>query len=353
MSRAVLLGVPDTRRTNYFKRAAAQAGLPLFFLDWNDWQRQLKQFSNEQILMKIDPPHWDSPYLNELDNLAQEYKQQLSSLKSAADTYNIRFLNHPSAIAALLDKSSCKNTLSHAGLPVTELLAKTLPHGKTAQTGCCTIRHTEQLLDTMQIHRVNQAFIKPANGSGAAGVSALRVHPRSGRMALYTCAAIHPKHGLSNTGRLRCFTDKTHILSLLNELLQTECIIERWYAKASHQGYSYDLRVVVQDQRADYLLARLSKGPITNLQLNNRPLNFNSLGIPAVVRERIMQLCQKAMGLFPGLLYAGIDILLEKESLTPRIIEMNGQGDLIYQDIFDKNTIYCRQAGILKRMEEQ
>lgn len=72
MSRAVLLGVPDTRRTNYFKRAAAQAGLPLFFLDWNDWQRQLKQFSNEQILMKIDPPHWDSPYLNELDNLAQE-----------------------------------------------------------------------------------------------------------------------------------------------------------------------------------------------------------------------------------------------------------------------------------------
>ena len=32
---------------------------------------------------------------------------------------------------------------------------------------------------------------------------------------------------------------------------------------------------------------------------------------------------------------------------------MNAQGDLIYQDIFDKNTIYCRQAGILKRMEEQ
>ena len=43
---------------------------------------------------------------------------------------------------------------------------------------------------------------------------------------------------------------------------------------------------------------------------------------------------------------------LEKESLTPRIIEMNGQGDLIYQDIFNENTIYRRQAELLKRMGE-
>ena len=43
-----------------------------------------------------------------------------------------------------------------------------------------------------------------------------------------------------------------------------------------------------------------------------------------------------------------MDILLEKGSLRPRVIEMNGQGDLIYQDIYDKNKIYRHQAEMMK-----
>ncbi len=362
MSRAVLLGVSDTRRTDYFKRAANETGLSLFFLDWNGWDGQMKQFSNETVAMKIDPPRWDSPYLKELDKLAADYRRRLSGLAQAADAYPIRFLNHPSAIAALLDKLACKETLLCAGLPVTMPFAVTPPHGPAAgeppaqpfgsAAGCATIGHAADLLCAMQERGVCQVFVKPVNGSGAAGVSAFRVQPGSGRMALYTCAALHPAKGLFNTKRLRCFTDRAQILPLLDSLLQTRCIVERWYAKASHQGCSFDLRAVVQDGRIDYLLARLSKGPITNLQLNNRPLPFSALGLPASVQEEITALCQKAMGLFPGLRSAGIDILLEKESLTPRIIEMNGQGDLIYQDIFNENPISRRQAELLKRMGE-
>lgn len=340
MSRAVLLGVPDTRRTEYMQKAAACAGLPLFFWDWRDWQKQLRQAFDEPIRMKIDPPRWDSPYLSELDGLAGDYKQKLLCLAAAADTHPIRFLNHPSAIAALLDKASCKKTLAQAQLPVTELLTE------------APLENIQQLFDAMQTHGVCQVFIKPKNGSGAAGVSAFRIQPRSGQMALYTCAAPHPQKGLSNTKRLRCFTDKEQIHSLLHELFKTECILERWYAKASYQGYSYDLRAVVQNGQIDCLLARLSKGPVTNLQLNNRPLAVSALSLPAFVQENIERLCQQAAALFPGLLSAGIDILLEKGSLTPRIIEMNGQGDLIYQDIFHENKIYRRQAELLKRMEE-
>ena len=51
---------------------------------------------------------------------------------------------------------------------------------------------------------------------------------------------------------------------------------------------------------------------------------------------------------FPGLRCAGIDILLERGSLKPRIIEMNAQGDLIYQDIYHENIIYRRQAERMK-----
>ena len=64
--------------------------------------------------------------------------------------------------------------------------------------------------------------------------------------------------------------------------------------------------------------------------------------------EEIQDLCQRSMKLFPGLRSAGIDILLERGSLKPRIIEMNAQGDLIYQDIYGKNVIYRRQAEMMR-----
>ena len=55
------------------------------------------------------------------------------------------------------------------------------------------------------------------------------------------------------------------------------------------------------------------------------------------------------MDCFPGLRSAGIDILLEKGSLRPRIIEMNAQGDLIYQDIYHENVIYSQQVRMIKK----
>ena len=99
----------------------------------------------------------------------------------------------------------------------------------------------------------------------------------------------------------------------------------------------------------DFLLARLSKGPITNLHLNNAPLDVRELGLPARILDSVTHICQKSMECYPGLRSAGIDILLEKGSLEPRIIEMNAQGDLIYQDIFKDNIIYRHQAEIFRK----
>lgn len=56
-------------------------------------------------------------------------------------------------------------------------------------------------------------------------------------------------------------------------------MVERWYAKAEYAGFSYDLRAVLQDGRLDFLLGRLSKGPITNLHLNNHPLPADRPGL--------------------------------------------------------------------------
>lgn len=339
MRQAALLGNPDTKRTRYFMQAAEKAGVPVVFADWKQWRERLP---DGEVFLKIDPPLWDSCGLDSLDGLAEDYTEQLAELSCMTGERYIKFLNHPVAIADLLDKRVCKKKLHKAGLSVTEQLAE--------ESGACGDRTgAGELLERMRQQGMYQVFIKPVKGSGAAGVSAFRFQPATGKMALYTCALNHPALGLVNTRRLRRFSQPGEILGLLDRILQLDCVIERWYAKADYHGFSYDLRVVVQDGRMDFILARLSRGPITNLHLNNHPLDAADLALSEEVTVSVNELCRKAMECFPGLRSAGIDVLLEKGSLTPRIIEMNAQGDLIYQDIYHDNIIYRHQAEVMRK----
>lgn len=358
LKQAVLLGNADTKRTTYFRQAAEQAGLPVLFVDWKDiplwkenqlvdWKdiplRKKNQMRQGEYLIKIDPPLWDSCYLEELEQLARSYREQLRMLSEAAESYPLKFINDPVAIGQLLDKRVCKKKLEQAGLSVTRLL----------EQGQVNIRTAQQLFCAMQKAGVYQVFIKPVNGSGAAGVSAFRWQPKTGRMALYTCALLHPESGFVNTKRLRRFVRTEEVTAYLDRILALDCVIERWYAKAEYKNCSYDLRAVVLDGKIEYLLGRLSRGPVTNLHLNNHPLEAGEPGIPERVLEEIALLCKKATDCFEGIRIAGIDILLEKGSLRPRIIEMNAQGDLIYQDIFHENRIYKRQVQMMREWMEK
>ncbi len=341
MRKVALLGNPDTKRTDYFRQAAKKASLPICFVDWNDWGKQWGSFPEAGLFLKIDPPLWKSCSLGELDSLVGDYKRKLDKLAGMADTYKIQYFNHPLAIAGLLDKRACKKKLCQKGLPVTESL-------EAEGVEEPNLLSVEMLLERMEKCDIHQVFIKPLIGSGAAGLTAFRGQPRSGKMVLYTCSLEQEGIGLVNTKRLRRFTEPEQIVSLLNRLLNLDCIVERWYAKEEYQGYSYDLRAVVQEDNVDFLLARLSKGPITNLHLNNHPMEAGMLGLPASVLDSVEEICRKAMECFTGLRSAGIDILLERGSLKPRIIEMNAQGDLIYQDIYHRNVIYSHQVQIMK-----
>ncbi len=352
MRQLCLLGNPGSRRTVFLEQAAAQAGTAFCFLDWKDWEHAAELWGRAEAeqetdwFVKIDPPLWDSCCLKELDGLTLEYRQHLAELYRLAQSISVTFWNPPEVIEMLLDKETCKQRLTAAGLPVTETVP--LLSGDAGKKDSVKV-----LLEQMDSMGICQIFLKPIRGSGAAGVSALRVQPRTGRMALYTCAALHPVYGLVNTRHLRRISDRREITELLGEILGLGCMAERWYAKAEHQGFSYDLRVVVQEGRMDYVLARLSRGPITNLHLNNHPLETEALGLAPKVMASVRALCLQAMACFPALRSAGIDILLEKGSLRPRIIEMNAQGDLIYQDIFQENRIYRRQAERMKQWLEE
>ncbi len=392
MRQAVLLGSPGTKRTIYLEKGAEAEGISFRLLDWkkfpfrsadspasplrkdlvlkNDFRDDTaladpfwNETAWENVFLKIDPPLWESCCLDELNILARDYEKKLQWLAELGKKRQITFLNKPEDILALLDKRACKRRLAEAGIPVTEELdgigravfpvAETLDSvGQAVLPVAETldgVGRADLLLGSMERRRIFQVFIKPVCGSGAAGAAAFRWQPRSGRMILYTCAMENPETGrLVNTKRLRRFTDRKQVLSMIGRLLELGCIVERWYAKAEHNGFSYDLRAVVQDGRMDFILARLSSGPITNLHLNNHPLKGNDLGLPCHVMEDVEQLCIRAAGCYPELRSVGIDVLLEKGSLRPRIIELNGQGDLIYQDIYDQNRIYLHQAEMMK-----
>lgn len=392
MRQAVLLGSPGTKRTIYLEKGAEAEGISFRLLDWkefpfrsadspasplrkdlvlkNDFRDDTaladpfwNETAWENVFLKIDPPLWESCCLDELNILAQDYEKKLQWLAELGKKRQITFLNKPEDILALLDKRACKRRLAEAGIPVTVELdgigravfpvAETLDSvGQAVLPVAETldgVGRADLLLGSMERRRIFQVFIKPVCGSGAAGAAAFRWQPRSGRMILYTCAMENPETGrLVNTKRLRRFTDRKQVLSMIGRLLELGCIVERWYAKAEHNGFSYDLRAVVQDGRMDFILARLSSGPITNLHLNNHPLKGNDLGLPCHVMEDVEQLCIRAAGCYPELRSVGIDVLLEKGSLRPRIIELNGQGDLIYQDIYGQNRIYLHQAEMMK-----
>lgn len=347
---AVLLGNAGTKRWIYFGKGARQEGLNVVFLDWKEWELLrplLLRYRAKGIFLKIDPPLWDSCRLDRLNQLEGHYQEQLMAIASLGEDFPLQFLNRPEGILGLLNKQDCKKRLIQAGIPVTDILEGAGDNGR--------IDSAQKLLELMDDRRVFQVFIKPVAGSGAAGIGAFRFQPKTGRMALYTCAMENPEDsGLVNTKKLRCFGESRYFpgsqtVRLLNRLLSLDCIVERWYPKEEAKGYSYDLRAVVQDGRMDFCLARLSKGPITNLHLNNHPLPASQLGLPSQVFQEIENICLEALRCYPSLRSAGIDLLLEKGSLRPRIIEMNGQGDLIYQDIFNENKIYRHQARMIRQ----
>ena len=147
-----------------------------------------------------------------------------------------------------------------------------------------------------------------------------------------------------NTKKLFNITEKSKIYKLTDFILKNGAIIERWVPKDDVDKIVYDLRIVYQFNKIDFIQVRGSKqGSITNLHLNNLPIDISSIYLTDEIKQDMSVLCQKSMQLFPNLNVAGFDILLEKNTKKPYIIEINSQGDLMYKDIFDNNMIYKNQ----------
>lgn len=325
----IVAGNAPSKRIEYFVEAGRKLETEVRFLTYGELFDCLPQ--RRQAVVKLEP--WVSSETGFLEyaRLNEEYQAALRRLDGVVLPDDVHFLNAPHALLQALDKKETKRILAANALNATPLLGA--PHSYEELAGA--------LSDCPR-----GCFLKPRYGSGAGGVMAIRHRPHpKGWVAYTTLQAVDGV--IRNTKRIQRLTKEQEIRPLAETVMRTGAVLEEWIPKEQWQGENYDLRVVCGQTEVQYVVVRCSKGCITNLHLNNKARLWDELALPEEVCRRIFLLCRQAVRAM-DLQYAGVDVLIERGTGTPYIIEVNGQGDHIYQDMYAGNSIYAGQIKTIK-----
>ena len=257
--RIILIGEADSKRTEFFLKAAASQQVSVDFYEWSEWRTK----NIEGGVVKIDPPSFHAYNILTLSDKIKEYEEQLFELDEMGQKKGVRFLNPPAEILQLLDKVACKEKLQKHHVAVTTMVAK-------------QVRNYMELKALMMERKLYSVFLKPVYGSGAAGILALSMNPVKGNVVAYTAACIEDDV-LFQQKNIRKITEEKEVELLVNAITSLETIVERWYPKATLEGEPFDFRVLWQFGRMEYLVARKSASPITNLHLNNGAVSLEDV----------------------------------------------------------------------------
>lgn len=332
----ILIGESDSKRTEFFLKAADEQQVKVYFFPWSEWRNK----DIEGGFVKIDPPSFDEYNILALTDKIKDYEEQLLILEELGKEKGICFFNSPVGILQLLDKMVCKEKLQEHNLPVTTMIGK-------------NPKNFLELKAIMKEKKCWSVFLKPVYGSGAAGIIALSMQPVTGKLAAYTAVCVE-QNRLLQQKKIRKITAEKEIGEIVNAITSLDTIVERWYPKAGINKESFDFRVLWQFDQMEFIVARKSASPITNLHLNNGAISLEELFKTQASWNRndtlkeMEELCRNAMAVFPQVQMAGLDVMLDRKTGKPRIIEMNGQGDLLYQDIYGENQIYTSQIAYMQ-----
>ena len=319
-----------SKRIEYFVEAGKHLQTEVCFMTYEELFSCLPLL--RQAVIKLEPCVSDETDFLKYALLNRAYKETLQRLSEMSLPDDVYFLNTPDALLRALDKKETKEVLMDKGLKVTPMLPSPQSFDELRQL----------LADCGR-----GCFLKPRYGSGAGGIMAVRYQPSRNKWVVYT--TLQQVDGvIHNTKRIHRLSTEKEMIPLAEAVMQTEAILEEWIPKEQLQGENYDLRVVCRESEIDYIVVRCSKGSITNLHLNNKAHWWNELSLPEVVRQQIYFQCQEAVQSL-DLQYAGVDVLIERGTDIPYIIEVNGQGDHVYQDMFAHNSIYIQQIKNIKK----
>ncbi|SPF06479.1 STM4014 family protein [Streptomyces sp. MA5143a] len=332
-SRWAVVGNGENRRVGLFVAAAEAAGVGTpRVVEWRDVLRDGGHAFADDEVVRLDSPGEDA----EVDRLLRGVDDP-TRVEGSATWYG-RFLDavgslrggvrldDPADLAVLFDKRLCHARLDAADVPV--------PPSPTSGDRTA-VRGWDDVRALMREHGMPRVFVKPAHGSSASGVLAVE-SSASGRIRATTSVEVaadgrlRAPLRLHNSLRVRRYTDEREIAGIVDALAPDGLHIERWLPKASAQGRSADLRVLVVAGRATHAVVRTSRFPMTNLHLGGARGDLTSVVDAAGDRWRqALDICERAAACFPDTLSVGVDLLPAIGWRRFAVGEVNAFGDLL------------------------
>ncbi|MFL1377133.1 STM4014 family protein [Nocardiopsis protaetiae] len=350
----VVVGVPGNRRLELFRAAAAATGWPEpVVLPWRDLAAGPVEVP-AGALVRVDSPGgdvpterllrgWDhDPDLYRAEGTGDHHAGFRAALARLADAVaaapGAHLLQDVDDLVAMCDKRRCHARLEAAGVPVP-------PAPRTP------VRNYREVREAMAAHRWHRVFVKPAHGSSASGVIALATAP-GGRIRAVTSAHLardgDGRPALFNSLRLCTYTTEEEVAAVVDALAPDGLHVERWVPKAGFAGKTIDLRVVVTAGKANHVVVRSSRSPMTNLHLGNARGDLEALkaDVGPDAWETAMAVAEAAAGCF-ATLHAGVDLLATPGWRSFAVCEVNAFGDLVPGVLHEGRDTYAEQLHAL------
>ncbi|BBB69391.1 hypothetical protein UNDYM_5138 [Undibacterium sp. YM2] len=359
-SRFVLLGNPENRRVHFFQEALQQAGqdtaLVIPYLSILNGECKLPDVLRDGDTVRIESPGENFAVekkilaLGGLENASgledergriyhprlwfRGFSQLMETI--AQQIAGLNCFNHPDDIVSMFNKPVCKQILADHTLP-------SLP----------VFSSYDEFFAYAETQAYSRFFIKLNSSSSASGIVAYEYNKRNGKEQAYSTVEI--VHGIDgdryyNSLKIKKYTARNKIQNILDFLFAQGAMVESWMPKAKHEDSSYDLRVVGIAGQRRHAIARLSRGPMTNLHLGNQRCAVDELELSSSTWQEIDTLVEKTMHAFPRSLYAGLDILLPRNDTSPVLLEANAFGDLLPNLLHNgENTYLAEINAVLER----
>ena len=366
----LIIGDNKGRRIKTFAGCLEKEGdFPYFILDWIDLLENpgiIEKFLEKSNIVKIEPPEKNTEiyrkflkFGNGAEKILFEEKKNRAENNEIITAPGIWFdgvKNVFGKMAEIFD--NYKKT--YLMCDINELLImmdkkSTYEYLSGAESNFYLPERTQdfqnydEFFETVK-NKTAKYFIKLRCGSGSTGVLAYSYNPKLDEEKIFTSLNYSEENGrldFFSTYRVKIYTEKKVIKNMVNWVIENGAHIEKWLPKLTYKKYGFDTRVFVAGKKTEYMLSRLSTGPITNLHLKNMRKESSEF-----MEEKQLKLLSEAsegvMSVFEKSLYAGIDVLLSN-NMKPYIIDVNPFGDL-FHNLTDspRNVYYAEIREALK-----
>ncbi|WP_221801582.1 STM4014 family protein [Oceanobacter mangrovi] len=249
-------------------------------------------------------------YYHGVGERLQQWQQQLQD-----HGIEHQWMNRPEHIQAVSDKLRCHQQMADAGIAVAEARYD--------------IHTAEQLWQLLQQPGWQRVFVKPRFGAAAAGILALaQLRPDLWRGQ----TTLHQHQGQwVNSLRPQLLREQADINAVVEQLLLSGIVVEKWLPKLKYRQLESDCRLLVIGGEIRLGVLRCSHSPITNLHLLNQRHPLESLWplVPAAAISALHEDMAKLAQLFPHSTQLAVDVAFHQYQRRHRVLEVNAFGDFL------------------------